>query len=533
MVVLGAGGAARAAAFALRRTRGRRSRSWPAIPRRPPSSRPRRRLRSRRPRVRWPLHPFDILDQRDPARVGGRARPDARAREPPSPRGRWSSTWSTSRGSRRASCATREAAGCVDHRRPARCCVAQAAAQFETWTGAKAPVGRDAQAALDLDARGRRERRYSRQERFAGPRPRGPGAHSRGPGRVVGVGALGSVLAEMMARAGVGAPDPRRPRLRRGVEPAAAVPVRRGGRGARVCPRRWPRRRGCGAINSEVDVRGRGGRLRDRQRARPGGHADLVLDGTDNFEARFLLNDVCLRAGIPWVYGACVGRPRPGPRWFGPGVSPCLRCVLRRDARAGLRAHLRHGRGRGARSSTWSRASRPREALKLLAGRDERLLPGLVTVDLWSGVFEVMDLRGRGAVVPGLHRGALRLRRRHGPAVAAVLCGRDAVQLRPQGGAARPARPRRPPARPRATSPPTSTWCASRAAGAELVVFGDGRAHRQGRERRGRGPARSTPATWGTDDGRRAQPSADPDPARRAVLRGRRGPPPPRASRDA
>src|SRR5262249_45532640 len=81
------------------------------------------------------------------------------------------------------------------------------------------------------------------------------------------------------------------------------------------------------ALNSEVEVRGEVTDLvADNAESLLAG-ASIVLDGTDNFETRFLLNDVCLRAGIPWVYGACVGayglallvRPR---------LSPCLRCLL-------------------------------------------------------------------------------------------------------------------------------------------------------------------------------------------------------------
>ena len=55
--------------------------------------------------------------------------------------------------------------------------------------------------------------------------------------------------------------------------------------------------------------------------------ADLVMDGADNFETRFLLNDACVKHGIPWVYGACISS-------YGlsmvivPGKTPCLRCVI-------------------------------------------------------------------------------------------------------------------------------------------------------------------------------------------------------------
>ena len=119
------------------------------------------------------------------------------------------------------------------------------------------------------------------------------------------------------------------------------------------------------------------------------------------------------------------------------------------------------------------------EALKLLAGREADLLAGLVTVDLWQGTFEVMDLAGRGALVPGLHRGryeALRRRPpdapccaaatrcRSGPRRAALDLPALAARLRGVGGV-------------------TANEYLVRftADDAELVVFGDGRAIVKGR----------------------------------------------------
>jgi len=157
--------------------------------------------------------------------------------------------------------------------------------------------------------------------------------------------------------------------------------------------------------------------------------ADLVLDGTDNFETRFLLNDVCVRAGIPWVYGACVGS-------YGlallvrPKVSPCLRCLLEE----------RPAPGSGPTCDTAGVVApivhviagiQVGEALKLLAGRLDSLLPGLVTVDLWTGQFDVLDLRGRAPWCPACTAGQFDYAVAGPAGGSAVLCGRDAVQVRP------------------------------------------------------------------------------------------------------
>ncbi len=225
-------------------------------------------------------------------------------------------------------------------------------------------------------------------------------------------------------------------------------------------------------------MRGGGGRPRGGQREgapgrgrpRPRRHRQLrdALPGERPLPAR---------PGIPWVYGACVGS-------YGlallvrPHVSPCLRCLLEERPAAGLRAHLRHGGGR--RPHRAGRGRDPGRGGLEAAGRarPSRCSPGLVTVDLWQGVFDVMDLRGRAPWCPACTEGRYDYAAPGATGGSAVLCGRDAVQLRPPaGGEDRPRRAGGAPLRGRARcARRTSTWCASRPARAELVVFRDGRA---------------------------------------------------------
>lgn len=271
--------------------------------------------------------------------------------------------------------------------------------------------------------------RYSRQELFAGIGPAGQERLGRARVLVVGCGALGSALAEMMVRAGLGQvmiadrdyvepSNLQRQSLFEEEDAALGLPK------AVAAEARLRR------LNSDVDVRGivtdvSGDTVDALVR-----DVDLVLDGTDNFETRFLLNDVCLREDIPWVYGACVGahglallvRPR---------ISPCLRCLLGEKPApgsgptcdtAGVVAPIVHVIA-GIQAG---------EALKVLAGRTESLLAGLVTVDLWDGVFDVMDLRGQVPSCPACTAGRYDF---VGGAAPAVLCGRDAVQVRATPGA--------------------------------------------------------------------------------------------------
>ncbi|HEY7410764.1 MAG TPA: ThiF family adenylyltransferase [Vicinamibacteria bacterium] len=273
--------------------------------------------------------------------------------------------------------------------------------------------------------------RYSRQELFAGIGREGQERLRAAHVVLVGCGALGSVLADTMARAGVG-------RLtvvdrdflemsnlqRQSLFEEADV--------ARGLPKAVAAEARLRRVNSEVEVAGlvadvAGDNVLGLVRG-----ATLVLDGTDNFEVRFLLNDACLKEGVPWVYGACVGayglalavRPR---------LTPCLRCVLEEKPAPGS-GETCDTAGVVAPIVQVVAGLQGAEALKLLAGRTEALLPGVVSVDLWQGTFEVMDLRGQAPWCPACREG--RYEFLDAPAgTSAVLCGRDAVQVRPPAGA--------------------------------------------------------------------------------------------------
>jgi molybdopterin-synthase adenylyltransferase len=314
--------------------------------------------------------------------------------------------------------------------------------------------------------------RYARQELFAGIGRDGQEKIRAARVAVVGCGALGSSLAEMMVRAGAGAvtvidrdyveeSNLQRQSLydesdvARGIPKAAAAAGR------------------LSALNSDVTVRGVVADLAADNAGELLGGSTVVLDGTDNFETRFLVNDVCVRDGIDWVYGACVGayglalaiRPR---------VSPCLRCVLEEMPppgssptcdTAGVIAPIVHVIA-GIQAG---------EALKLLAGRAEALLAGVVTVDLWQGTFEVMDLRGQAPWCPACTAARYDYADA-GAAPTAVLCGRDAVQIRAPRGAGLDLAALA--ARLAAAGQVTANehLVRFRAPDAEMVVFKDGRA---------------------------------------------------------
>ena len=311
--------------------------------------------------------------------------------------------------------------------------------------------------------------RYSRQELFAGIGAEGQKRLGSARVLVVGCGALGSSLAETLVRAGVGSltvvdrdfveeTNLQRQSLFDEQDAAEGLPKA-------VAAQRRLRR-----VNSAVTVRGIVADVASENARSLVEGQDLVLDGTDNFETRFLLNDVCVQAGVPWVYGACVGSHGLA-LLVRPGRTPCLRCLLGELPPAGSQptcdtvgivspiVHVVAG-------------VQAAEALKLLAGRTEALLPGLVSVDVWTGAFDVLDLRGRAASCPGCTEG------RFEPieAAATVLCGRNAVQIRSNHGTVMDLRALA--ARLGAVGDVTVNEYLVRFAkdGTEIVVFQDGRA---------------------------------------------------------
>ena len=160
--------------------------------------------------------------------------------------------------------------------------------------------------------------------------------------------------------------------------------------------------------------------------------ANVVMDGTDNFETRFLINDACVKAGIPWVYGAAVGS-------YGltmtivPDDSPCLRCVLEAVPEPGS----------GPTCDTAGvimpiisiiASIQSAEALKLLAGRAEKLHRSLLRIDVWKSDMKRLDLSGfERRDCPTCVRREFEFLRGARRQVTTTLCGRNAVQIAGRG----------------------------------------------------------------------------------------------------
>jgi molybdopterin/thiamine biosynthesis adenylyltransferase len=109
---------------------------------------------------------------------------------------------------------------------------------------------------------------------------------------------------------------------------------------------------------------------------------DLIVDGTDNAETRYLLNDVSVKRNIPWVYGACVGTDGRVMA-IQPGVTPCLQCVFPEPPGVGELQTCDTAGVLGPAISVVA-GYQAVEALKLLTGHTEAILAGLLTIDFWK-----------------------------------------------------------------------------------------------------------------------------------------------------
>jgi molybdopterin-synthase adenylyltransferase len=177
-------------------------------------------------------------------------------------------------------------------------------------------------------------------------------------------------------------------------------------------------------INSDVAVEGVVADIDSQNAEDLLGGFHLILDGTDNFETRYLLNDVSVKHGIPWIYGAVVASYATTLTVI-PGRSPCLACVFPEPPQ-GLHETCDTA-GIIAPAVAWAAAVQVAEALKLLVGRPEDLHGSFLAYDVWKNRFQ--------QVKPGIDSGCRACGVRdfvhlEGVGSASVsLCGRNSVQI--------------------------------------------------------------------------------------------------------
>lgn len=245
---------------------------------------------------------------------------------------------------------------------------------------------------------------------------------------LVGCGALGSVLAELLVRAGVGH---LRIADRDFIEPnnlqrqllfdeddiAADLPK------AEAAARKLRR------INSAVSIEAAVTDVTHENISSLARGVSAVADGTDNFETRYLINDLAISEGLPWVYGAVIGTTglvMP----IAPKRTACLRCMFEDPPPAESNPTCETAGVLG--SAVLVVASlQATELIKLLTGQYDALSAGLTSIDLWEPRMSTMDtqaMAGR-ADCPCCGRRNFEYLRGDRGSSAATLCGRNAVQI--------------------------------------------------------------------------------------------------------
>jgi len=270
--------------------------------------------------------------------------------------------------------------------------------------------------------------RYARQIRYAPIGVEGQRRLLDSRVLIVGCGALGSVLASTLARAGVG-------RLR--IVDRDFLELNNLQRQVLYdesdvvsgLPKAIVARQRLQQINSQIHVDAVVADVDHRNIAGLVQNVDLILDGTDNFEIRYLLNDVAVERRVPWIYGGCIGAVGQTLVVL-PGETPCFRCLHPEPPPPGS-TETCDTAGILAPIINVIASIQACEAIKLLTGRKEAVCRELQVFDLWDNRVRQIRLDALrenrqcpacvGRVFPWLtgQRGS------H----SAVLCGRNAVQL--------------------------------------------------------------------------------------------------------
>lgn len=267
--------------------------------------------------------------------------------------------------------------------------------------------------------------KYSRQILFAGIGEEGQRRLLSSSAVVVGCGAIGAAAAGLLVRAGVG-----RVRIvdRDFVEPSnlqrQTLFDEDDARSA--LPKAAAAERKLRAINSSISIEGRVADLSAHNAEELLSGFDLLLDGTDNFETRLLLNDFAVHSGRPWIYAAAVAS-------YGvtltirPGLTACLACLLESSPNGlGLEETCDTVGVLGPIVNLIA-SLEVAEAIKLLSGHPESLSDRLVSCDVWTGRFQSVRVARNSTCRACAQRNFPYLTGAFQPHI--TLCGRDSVQI--------------------------------------------------------------------------------------------------------
>jgi molybdopterin/thiamine biosynthesis adenylyltransferase len=270
--------------------------------------------------------------------------------------------------------------------------------------------------------------RYSRQVLFEGIGTEGQDRLSGSRVVIIGCGALGSAQAEALARAGVG-----KLRIADRDFVESSNLQRQTMFTERDARERLPKSIACAnhirEINSEISVEAEIVDVNYSNIERLIRDCDLVLDGTDNFSTRYLINDACIKHRVNWIYGAAVGSYGT-TMTIQPYQSTCLRCVFPETPPAAGAPTCDTG-GVIMPIISVVAAVQVTEALKLLTDHPESLHKSLMQFDVWRNEWRCIDVGERAPDCLTCGLGRFETLEAEDREFAAVLCGRQAVQVSP------------------------------------------------------------------------------------------------------
>ncbi len=270
--------------------------------------------------------------------------------------------------------------------------------------------------------------RYSRQVRFPRLGEAGQRALLKSRVTLCGCGALGTVLANHLSRAGVGSiriidrDFIETHNLQRQVlfdEDDVAQNL----------PKAEAAARKLRAINSTINIEAIVTDIDHTNIIDLVGDADLILDGTDNFETRYLINDAAVKLGKPWVFGGVIGSEGQTMTII-PGKTPCLRCLIETAPPPGMTPTCETAGVLGPAVAVIA-SFEAVEAIKLLTGATDALNADLIMVDVWDWTFRQLKVAGLLGKVncPCCQQRRFEWLEGGLGSHTTTLCGRNAVQV--------------------------------------------------------------------------------------------------------
>jgi molybdopterin-synthase adenylyltransferase len=271
--------------------------------------------------------------------------------------------------------------------------------------------------------------RYSRQTVLPEIGIEGQEKISRSCALIIGCGALGTMIASVLVRAGVGMVKIvdrdfiEFHNLQRQVL-FDEDDIRQN------LPKAIAAERHLKKVNSEITVQGIVSDVTFANIEELVKGADVILDGTDNLETRFLINDISLKLKIPWVYGGAIGTTGMTMTII-PYETPCFRCIMRGEAYGtkGLTCETA-----GVISpAPWIIASiQAVEAIKILVGSPD-INRDLIDIDIWKGRFKQFGFNGRNSDCPACGQNRVEFLEGKFITRTTQLCGQNSVQVSAPG----------------------------------------------------------------------------------------------------